>query len=37
MFTKKGFLKSKIMRGFILGSIIQELTYKDCFNVIKKD
>lgn len=36
IFIKKGFLKSKIMRGFILGSIIQGLTYKDRFDVLKK-
>lgn len=36
IFIRKGFLKSKIMRGFILGSIIQGLTYKDRFNLIKK-
>jgi hypothetical protein len=37
VFSRKGFLKSKIMRGFMLGSIIQGLTYKDRFNLIKKD
>ena len=36
IFIRKGFLKSKIMRGFMLGSIIQGLTYKDRFNLIKK-
>ena len=36
IFTNKGFLKSKMMRGFMLGSIIQGLTYKDRFDLVKK-
>lgn len=36
IFIRKGFLKSKIMRGFMFGSIIQGLTYKDRFNFMKK-